>query len=146
MEIQREPVEIAGQAQGWAKGAKATGASGFVFLSGSVGLDLNTGETPEGAGAQAAIALANLKANLEKYGTSLSNIMHIFLFVKGNFPEGVGYDPRYAEISAAMAEFWTANCPEFLKGNNPPAMTLIGVTALGIAAWDLEIQVIAAVP
>ena len=145
MEIQREPVVIAGKEQGYAKGTKATGASGFVFLSGSVGLDVNTGQTVEGAGPQANIALVNIKANLEGYGTSLKNIMHIFVFMKGDFPDGVGYDPKWPEVNAVMQEFWKENCPEFQKGNKPPAMTLLGVTALGIAAWHLEIMVIAAV-
>jgi enamine deaminase RidA (YjgF/YER057c/UK114 family) len=55
-------------------------------------------------------------------------------------------DPRRAEISKATQEFWKENCPQFMRENNPPAGTAIGVGALGQAEWLIEIQVVAAAP
>ena len=146
MEIQRTPVVIAGKPQTYAKGTKATGASGFVVLSGSVGVDINSGETPEGAAAQTKIALGNIKKYLEEYGTSLENIMHFWVNMKGDFPEGIVADPRCGEIFGAIDEFWDENCPEFRREDNVPAHTLLGVTSLALKEWHLEIVVIAAVP
>ena len=145
MQIYRTPVVIAGQPQVWAKGTNVLGARGFVWLSGSVGVDYDTGELPEGAGEQAKNAMKNIKAQLAQFGSSLKNIVHIFEFIKGDFPNGVINDPRWAEISGAMQDFWKENCPEFLSDNNPPASTLIGVTSLARPEFHLEIMVVAAV-
>lgn len=145
MEIQRAPIVIAGQAREWARGTGVTGARGFVFLSGSVGLDPNTGKIVEGAGEQAKLAMENIKAALAEYGSSLKNIVHIWQYVKGQFPNGVLNDPRYSEISNVIEEFWKQNCPEFLPENNPPAETLLGVTSLAWPELHLEIMVVAAI-
>ena len=145
MEIQRAPVVIAGQPAVYAKGTKVVGNKGSVWLSGSVGIDVGTGKVPEGAGEQAKLALENIKARLEEYGSSLKNIVHIWLYVKGQFPNGIINDPRYQAIRNAIDEFWRANCPEFLVGNNPPASTLLGVTSLARPEYHLEIMVVAAI-
>ena len=68
MEIKRSPVVIAGQQASYAKGSAVTGAKGVVLLSGSVGVDVNTGIVPEGAGQQAKLAMENIKSRLEEYG------------------------------------------------------------------------------
>jgi len=73
MEISRSPVIIAGNPAVYAKGSAVTGAKGHVFLSGSVGVDVDTGQVPEGAGEQARLALENIKARLEEYGSSFMN-------------------------------------------------------------------------
>ena len=146
MEITRMPVVIGGQPGGYAKGAKVTGASGIVFMSGRCGRDDVTGKNVEGAGEQTKIALEKIKQGLVELGSSLENILHINTYRKGNFPNGMGSDPKSAEIANAMQEFWKENCPQFMKGNSPPAMTGVGVTALGQAEWLIEIQVVAAVP
>ena len=137
---------VAGQAQGYAKGARATGASGIVFMSGRCGRDDETGKNLEGPRAQTKIALEKIKQGLEELGASLENILHITTYTKGEFPNGLSNDPIRIEISNAIQEFWKEHCPEFVKGNNPPAMTGVGVTALGQPEWYVEIQVVAAVP
>lgn len=145
MQIQRSPVVIAGQLGGYAKGSSVTGARGFVILSGSLGIDVKTGKIPEGRGAQAKLAMENIKARLEEYGSSLKNILFWRRYIKGEFPNGILNDPRYQEMDKALQEFWQENCPEFLKGNNPPASTLLGVTALAQPECLIEIEVIAAI-
>lgn len=145
MEIKRSPVIIAGKPAVYAKGSAVTGGKGHVFLSGSVGVDINTGNVPKGAGEQARLALENIKARLEEYGSSLNNILLIRKYIKGEFPNGIVTDPIYQEISDAIESFWAEHCPEFLNDNNPPASTLLGVSALAQKDYLLEIEVVAAI-
>jgi len=147
MEKKHSPVIIAGKQQNWAKGTAVLGARGFIFLSGSPGINHRTGEIPKSPGDQARLALENIKAILEEYGSSLENIVHIFQFVKGQFPDGnIINSPKWVEISKAMQEFWRDNYPEFLFENNCISETLIGVTSLAVPGFEVEIQAIASIP
>ena len=105
MEIQRSPVMIAGKAQGYGKGTAATGARGFAFLSGAVGVDPDTGNIPEGIGEQAKIAMEAIKTRLEEYDTSLKNILHIWLYLKGQFPNAIVNDPGWSLSPQAARRF-----------------------------------------
>ena len=145
MDIYRSPVVIAGQSAPYAEGTRVVGNKGFVWLSGSVGIDVNTGKIPEEPSEQARLAMENIKARLEEYGSSLENIVHIWHYIKGQFPNGIVNDSRYIEIRKAIEEFWRGNCPEFLVDNNPPASTLLGVTSLARPEYHLEIMVVAAI-
>lgn len=144
MEIRRSPVIIAGQPAPYAKGSAVTAAKGFVFLSGSVGEDVNTGEIPKGAREQAKLAMENIKARLEECGSSLNKILLVRKYIKGEFPNGIVNDPSYREIGETIEKFWADHCPEFLMKNNPPASTLLGISALARPEYLLEIEVIAA--
>ncbi len=144
MDIQRSPVVIAGQPASYSKGTRVVGNKGYIWLSGSTGVDIETGEVPKKAGVQTRLALENIKSRLEEYGASLRNIVHIWRYHKGQFPNGMVDDVISQEISKAMQEFWQENCPEFLTGNNPPAHTLLGVTSLARAEYYVEIMVVAA--
>ena len=145
MDIQRSPVMVKGQSAPYAKGTRVVGNNGFVWLSGSVGIDVETGKVPEEAGLQAKLSMENIKARLEEYGSSLKNIVHIWWYQVGLFPDGMSSDPRHDEIRDVVEEFWRVNCPEFLRGNNPPASTFLGVTSLARAEYLIEITVVAAI-
>jgi len=145
MEIHRSPLFVAGQSRGYAKGTRATGAKGFVWLSGVVGFDPDTGKIPEGMAEQTKLTMENIKARLEEYGAPLKNILHLRQYFKGEFPNGVFNDPKYPESAKAVEEFWKENCPEFLKENNPPAGTVLGVIALARPELLIEIDVVAAI-
>ena len=145
MEIKRSPVIIAGQSGRYAKGSAVTGARGFILLSGSVGIDTKTGKVPPEMGEQARLALENIKARLEEYGSSLKNILFVRTYVKGDFPSGIVNDPGYQEATAAIQEFWKKNCPELQRDQNPPASTLLGVTSLAQPELLIEIEVEAAI-
>ena len=145
MEIKRSPVVIAGAPAAYAKGSAVTGAKGVVFLSGSVGVDVETGKVPAGAGAQARLAMENIKSRLEEYGSSLENILLVRKYITGTFPDGIVNDSVYREIGEAIENFWAEHCPEFLKENNPPASTLLGIAALAQPEFVLEIEVVAAI-
>ena len=145
MEIKRSPVIIEGKPAVYAKGSAVTGNKGLVFLSGSVGVDVNTGKVPKGAGEQAKLAMENIRLRLEEYGSSLNRILLVRKYIKGTFPDGIVKDPMYQEIGTAIEKFWEDHCPEFLMGNNPPASTLLGISALAQPEFLLEIEVVAAV-
>jgi enamine deaminase RidA (YjgF/YER057c/UK114 family) len=146
MEIQRSPVVIAGQNKYYAKGTAVIGGRGTVYLSGAVGIDPGMGQVPEAIGEQARLALEAIKARLEEYGSELKYILHIWYYVKGEFPGSIATDPGWQEISQAIQQFWRKNYPDFVKEKNPPANTLLGVTSLARPEFGLEIQVVAAIP
>ena len=145
MKHQRLPVIISGQPRGYAKCRAVTGADGFVFLSGAVGRDCETGYIPERLADQTKIAMESIKQRLEEYGLSLANIVLKRRYFKGTFPDGMGSDPEILESNVVLEKFWGDNCPEFLRENNPPATTIFGVTALEWPELLTEIEVIAAI-
>ena len=144
-QFHRSPVIVAGEKGGYGKGVGVTEARGFVWLAGSVGIDVNTGKVPEKVGEQARLAMENIKDRLAEFGTSLKNIVFWRRYVVGDFPNGIVSDPMYQEINSALQDFWKENYPEFLRENNPPASTLVGVTALARPEFKVEIEVIAAI-
>ena len=146
VEIKRIRVDIAGKPGGYAKSTAVTGARGYVWLSGCVGMHFETGEIPEGAATQAKLAMKNIKARLEEAGTSLENIVFMQRYVVGNFPNGIYSDPTYQEGDKALQEFWAENCPQLTRANTPPPATLIGVSGLSRPGLLLEIDIVAALP
>ena len=60
--------------------SQAIVANGFVFCSGTVGIDPTTGEVPEGIEAQTEQALRNLAAILDASGSSMADIVKTTIF------------------------------------------------------------------
>src|SRR5271170_3886114 len=60
--------------------SQAIVANGFVFCSGTVGVDPHTGALPEGIAAQTEQALLNLAAILEAGGSSLDRLVKTTIF------------------------------------------------------------------
>jgi 2-iminobutanoate/2-iminopropanoate deaminase len=60
--------------------SQAITAGGFVFCSGTVGIDPATGEPREGIEAQTEQALLNLQAILEEAGASMGNLVRTTIF------------------------------------------------------------------
>ena len=98
-------------------------AGGFVFCSGTVGIDPATGTfAPGGVAAQTRQALVNLRGTLEAGGASLGSVVKttVFLIDLGEF----------ATMNSAYAEFFPAD---------PPARSTLQVAALpGGAAVEIE--------
>jgi 2-iminobutanoate/2-iminopropanoate deaminase len=55
-------------------------AGGFVFCSGTVGIDPQTGQIPEGIEAQTGQALRNIAAILDEAGASLADLVKTTIF------------------------------------------------------------------
>ncbi|HEV2743776.1 MAG TPA: Rid family detoxifying hydrolase, partial [Rubrobacter sp.] len=60
--------------------SQAIVAGGFVFCSGTAGIDPDTGEVREGVRAQTEQALANLAAILQAAGTSMDAVVKTTIF------------------------------------------------------------------
>ena len=89
--------------------------------------------------------MENIKSRLEEYGSSLKNILFIRRYIKGEFPNGMINDPKCQEVRQAMEDFWQENHPEFLRENNPPASTLVGLTGLARPEFLVEIALLSAI-
>ena len=93
--------------------SQAVVAGGFVFCSGTVGVDPATGLVSEGIEAQTEQALANLAAILEEAGASLADLVKTTIF--------------YADVAdfAAMNEVYARHMPD-----PPPARSAPGNVVL----------------
>lgn len=109
--------------------SQAVKAGSFVYTSGQLGLDPETGQFVEGGVAeQARQALTNLKAVLEAAGSSLDDVVKttVFLRLIGD----------YAAVNEIYAEFF---------GENPPARSAFAVGALPLKG-KVEIEAVAIIP
>jgi len=103
-------------------------SGGFLFLSGQLGLDPESGEFVEGGvEAQTRQALLNIKSVLQDAGSDLSNVVKTSVFLNdiADFPK----------MNAMYAEFFE---------NDPPARSTMQVGALPKLGL-VEIEVIAKV-
>lgn len=103
-------------------------SGGFLFLSGQLGLDPDSGEFVEGGvEAQTRQALLNIKSVLQEAGSDLSNVVKTSVFLSdiADFPK----------MNAVYAEFFV---------NDPPARSTMQVGALPKLGL-VEIEVIAKV-
>src|ERR1700680_377197 len=60
--------------------SQAVGAGGFVFCSGTAGIDPSTGAVPDGAAAQTEQALVNLAAILDAAGATMADVVKTTIF------------------------------------------------------------------
>ncbi|HEX9675575.1 MAG TPA: Rid family detoxifying hydrolase [Anaerolineales bacterium] len=103
-------------------------SQGFVFASGTIGIDLKTGKmVPGGVEAETRQALLNLGNILESGGSSLSQVVKTTVFLVD-----IG---QFARMNQVYAEFF----PE-----GPPARSTVQVVALPGGA-QVEVEAIAAV-
>lgn len=98
----------------------------FVFTSGQIALDPQTGKLVDGdVAAQARQALSNLKTLIEASGTSLNNVVKTTLFLKDM--------DDFQTVNAIYAEFFASE---------PPARSTVQVSALPGGAL-VEVEAIA---
>ena len=101
-----------------------------VFVSGQVALD-GKGDVV-GAGdlqAQAAQVMDNLGTALDAAGASFDDVVKITTYV-------VGYQPDHRAVIGAVRS-------RYFQDANPPASTLVGVSALAQPQWLIEVEAIA---
>ena len=107
--------------------SEAVRAGNLLFLSGQVGLIPGTMDlAPGGIQAETRQTLQNIKATLEKYGSSMSRVIKCTVFL--------------ADMAewAAMNEVYVEFFPE-----NPPARSALGTSGLALGART-EIECMAA--
>lgn len=108
---------------------KVTGAQSIILISGQVDYDAK-GQPghPGDFAAQARATYAALKAQVEAAGGTMANIVKLTTYL---------VDIRHrAELGAIREEFF---------GKKTPASTLVGVTALALPGWLIEVEAIAVI-
>ena len=78
-------------------------ANGFVFASGQIPVNPETGEIPEGIEAQAEQVMKNVKNLLEAAGTSVDQVVKTGVFIK-NMDD-------FATINGIYAKYFAKDCP-----------------------------------
>ena len=103
-----------------------------IYIAGQVSTD-EEGRVvgPGDIAAQTTQVMTNLGLALKSAGASYSNIVKITTFV-------VGYKPELRPIIGKARSI-------FFEGMEPPASTLVGVTALAAPEWLIEIEAVAVV-
>ncbi len=103
-------------------------SGGFLFLSGQLGLDPDSGRFAEGGvEAQTRQALSNIKSVLQDAGCELSDVVKTSVFLSDI--------ADFLKMNTVYAEFF---------GNDPPARSTMQVSALPKSGL-VEIEVIAKV-
>ena len=103
-----------------------------IYISGQVATDEEGRVVGEGdIAAQTTQVMQNLGLALKAAGASYSNIVKITTFV-------VGYKPEFRPIIGKARSV-------FFEGMEPPASTLVGVSALAAPEWMIEIEAVAVV-
>jgi len=120
-------IEIVSQKPG-APYSTAIKANGFLFVSGNVPLNPNTGATVEGGiREQTRQVLENLRAIVESAGCSMKQVVRV-----GVYLTDVG---DFAAMNEVYREFFPVN---------PPTRTTVGIAALARPEFKIEIDLVAA--
>lgn len=114
---------------GYTQAMKVTGAQTILFVSGQVDYD-DRGQ-PGHVGdfaAQARATFSALKAHVEAAGGTLENVVKLTTYL---------VDIRHrTELVPVRREFF---------GEKAPASTLVGVTALALPGWLIEVEAVAVI-
>ena len=113
----------------YSQGVKVTGAQTTLFISGQVAYD-DEGRPahPGDFAAQARAVFSAIKAQVEAGGGTLANVVKLNTYLT---------DIRLRdELRAVREEFF---------GPKGPASTLVGVTALALPGWLIEVEAIAVI-
>jgi len=143
MDIKTYKVNYGGELMPWGKGCVVRNFNGLVMLGGTEGRDPETDEVVPGMEAQAKMALEKIKANLEEMGSSLNNIIKLWYYVVGDFPEGLAASEEWQKVEKVKYEFFSKYAPQFCIDNNPPTEDLIGVKQLARPEMVIEIACMA---
>ena len=116
---------------GFTHAVAATGTK-TVYVSGQVSVDEKGDVVGKGDfRAQVERTFENLKAGLAAAGATFADVMKVTYFVVGLKPEHV---PVVREVRR-----------KYLDADGPPASTLVGVAALVVPDWLIEIELVAVV-
>ncbi|HEX5787510.1 MAG TPA: Rid family detoxifying hydrolase [Woeseiaceae bacterium] len=106
----------------------AVRAGDFLFLSGAIGIEPESGElAPGGIQPETQQTLENIRASVERFGTSMDRVVKCTVFL------------------ADMAEWGAMNEVYRTFFTNPPARSALGTSGLALGA-RVEIECIAMMP
>lgn len=92
----------------------AVKANGFVFTTGNIGYDPDTGELPEDIERQTRFTLMTLHKVLEDAGTNLGNVVKVNVYM-------TSIEEEFERMNTAYAEFFSEH-----GISEPPARTTVG--------------------
>lgn len=108
----------------------AARGSRTVYVSGQVALDVDGRMVGEGdLAAQTDQVMQNLGTALAAAGSSFDDVVKITTFI-------VDFQPEHRAIVSGVRS-------RYLPAENPPASTLLGVSALAAPGWLIEIEAVA---
>ena len=93
--------------------SQAIVAGGFVFCSGTAGIEPETGEIPEGIEAQTRLALSNLSAILTAAGASMATLVKTTIMY------------RNVEDFATINEIYASHMPDPPPARSAPANVML---------------------
>src|SRR5688572_5137877 len=102
--------------------------SSLVFVSGQVDWDLQHQVSRNSVSGQFEVALENLRVALMAAGSSVANLMHLRIYVRGELED------HLESLVPILASF---------LGSSRPAVTAIGVASLASKATLVEVEAIA---
>ena len=110
---------------------RAVNAGGFVFVSGTTSVDPDSGHVMHAGnmGRQAALAFSNVARALERLGSSTANVVRVRMYVTDI--------ARFDEVAVLHKQFF---------GQEPPAATVVEVSALAHPDLMFEVEVTALAP
>ena len=124
-------LSYAGQKQRF---ARSVVAGDFVFLSGSSGRTLETGEvSSDDVRDQTRVAMDKIRLGLEEAGTSMGNIVKILIYFKDM--------KDYEVVKQTEFEYWEQHAPSL--ATEPPASTVCEVASLSKSNMLVEFDVTA---
>lgn len=116
------------------KFARSVVAGDFVFLSGSSGRTLETGEvSSDDAKEQTRVALDKVRLALEEAGTSMESIVKVVIYFKDM--------KDYETVKQAEFEYYSEHAPGLAE--EPPASTVSQVVSLSKPNMLVEFDIIA---
>jgi 2-iminobutanoate/2-iminopropanoate deaminase len=133
MTIKKEThlLSYAGQKQRF---ARSVVAGDFVFLSGSSGRTLETGEvSSDDVQDQTRVAMDKIRLALEEAGTSMENIVKVLIYFKDM--------KDYEVVKQTEFEYWEQHAPGLAA--EPPASTVCEVASLSKSNMLVEFDVTA---
>lgn len=131
MEKKTYPLYYAGKKQRF---ARSVVVGNLVFLSGSSGRTIETGEvSSDNVKEQMIVALDKIRGALEEAGSSMENVVKMVIYLKRM--------EDYAIMRQTEREYYLKYAPQLLE--EPPASTVMQVVSLAKPSMLIEIDVVA---
>jgi 2-iminobutanoate/2-iminopropanoate deaminase len=114
--------------------ARSVVAGGFVFLSGSSGRTIETGEvSSDDVRDQTRVAMEKIRLALAEAETVMENIVKVTIYLKDM--------QDYEAVKQAEFDYYAEHAPDLVE--NPPASTVVQVVSLSKTDMRVEFDMIA---
>jgi enamine deaminase RidA (YjgF/YER057c/UK114 family) len=155
MEIETKKLYYGGKLMPWGKCCIVKNPKGWIYMGGTEGINPDTiikesaaehyqpVDVAQDVGAQAKLCFQKIKASLEEAGSSLDNIVKMWYYIVGDFPDGLAYSDTWQTICQVREEFFKKYAPQLCVDQNPPTFDLLGVKHLALPKMLVEIAVVA---